>query len=124
MAISFNVPPFVGPELEYVREACEVNHKISGDGPFTMRCHEWLEDRFCAQKALLTTSGTTALEMAALLCDLRPGDEVILPSFTFSSTATAFVLAGAKLVFVDIRPDTMNIDETKIEAAIMDRTRG
>ena len=123
MAISFNVPPFVGPELEYVREACEVNHKISGDGPFTMRCHEWLEDRFCAQKALLTTSGTTALEMAALLCDLQPGDEVILPSFTFSSTATAFVLAGAKLVFVDIRPDTMNIDETKIEAAITDRTR-
>lgn len=123
MAISFNVPPFLGTEIEYVREACEANHKISGDGPFTMRCHEWLQDRFCAQKALLTTSGTTALEMAALLCELEPGDEVILPSFTFSSTATAFVLAGARLVFVDIRPDTMNIDETKIEAAITDRTR-
>ena len=123
MAISFNVPPFVGSEMEYVREACEVNHKISGDGPFCMRCHEWLEDRFCAQKALLTTSGTTALEMAALLCDLKPGDEVILPSFTFSSTATAFVLAGATLVFVDIRPDTKNIDEKKIEAAITEHTR-
>ncbi|OUO34589.1 dTDP-4-amino-4,6-dideoxygalactose transaminase [Olsenella sp. An290] len=121
--IQFNVPPYVGTELGYVREAVEANHKICGDGPFTMRCHAWLEERFGAQKALLTTSGTTALEMAALLCDLRPGDEVILPSFTFSTTATAFVLAGAKLVFVDVRPDTMNIDETKIEAAITERTR-
>lgn len=121
--IQFNVPPYVGTELGYVREAVEANHKICGDGPFTMRCHAWLEERFGAQKALLTTSGTTALEMAALLCDLHPGDEVILPSFTFSTTATAFVLAGAKLVFVDVRPDTMNIDETKIEAAITERTR-
>ena len=121
--IQFNVPPYVGTELGYVREAVEANHKICGDGPFTMRCHAWLEERFGAQKALLTTSGTTALEMAALLCDLHPGDEVILPSFTFSTTATAFVLAGAKLVFVDVRPDTMNIDEPKIEAAITERTR-
>ncbi len=99
------------------------NNKICGDGPFTKKCSAWLENRFGSQKVLLTTSGTTALEMAALLCGLQPGDEVILPSFTFSSTATAFVLAGAKLVFVDIRPDTMNIDERLIEAAITDRTR-
>ena len=121
--INFNVPPFVGCEMEYVREACEKNHKICGDGPFSMKCHKWLEDRFGARKALLTTSGTAALEMAAILCDLKPGDEVILPSFTFSSTATAFQMMGATLVFVDIRPDTMNIDETKVEAAITDRTR-
>ena len=121
--IQFNIPPYVGTELEYVREAIEDNHKLCGDGPFSRRCHEWIQSRFGAQKALLTTSGTTALEMAALLCHLKPGDEVILPSFTFSSTATAFVLTGAKLVFVDVRPDTMNIDEKKIEAAITDRTR-
>ena len=121
--IDFNEPPYIGTELAYVREARETNRKISGDGPFTKRCNEWIEKRFGTQKALLTTSGTTALEMAALLCDLQPGDEVILPSYTFSSTATAFVLVGAKLVFVDIRPDTMNIDETKIEAAITERTR-
>ncbi|WP_370828011.1 dTDP-4-amino-4,6-dideoxygalactose transaminase [Fournierella massiliensis] len=120
--ISFNVPPLVGTELDYVKKAIE-NHKICGDGPFTKECNAWLENRFGAQKVLLTTSGTTALEMAALICDLEPGDEVILPSFTFSSTATAFVLAGAKLVFVDVRPDTMNIDETKIEAAITDKTK-
>ena len=120
--INFNVPPYVGTELEYVKQAVQA-HKICGDGAFTKMCNEWMENRFHAQKVLLTTSGTTALDMAALLCDLRQGDEVILPSFTFSSTATAFVLAGAKLVFVDIRPDTMNIDETKIEAAITDRTR-
>lgn len=123
MAISFNVPPFVGNEMDYVREAAEVNRKICGDGPFTKRCNAWIEEQFGAQKALLTTSGTAALEMAAILCDLEPGDEVILPSYTFSSTANAFVLAGAQLVFVDVRPDTMNIDETKIEAAITDRTR-
>ena len=122
-SIPFNVPPFVGDELDYLREAAAVNHKICGDGPFTKRCNAWIEERFGTQKALLTTSGTAALEMAALLCDLEPGDEVILPSYTFSSTANAFVLAGAKLVFVDIRPDTMNIDETKIEAAITKRTR-
>lgn len=120
--INFNIPPFVGTELTYVQQAIEA-HKICGDGQFTKKCNQWLEDRFHAQKVLLTTSGTTALDMAALLCDLKPGDEVILPSFTFSSTATAFVLAGAKLVFVDIRPDTMNIDETKIEAAITEKTR-
>lgn len=121
--VTFNVPPYVGTEMDYVREAAEVNHKICGDGPFSRKCHAWIEERFNAEKVLLTTSGTDALEMAANLCGLEPGDEVILPSFTFSSTATAFVSVGAKLVFVDIRPDTMNIDETKIEAAITDRTR-
>lgn len=120
--ICFNIPPYVGSELKFVQQAIDA-HKICGDGQFTKKCNKWLEDRFGAQKVLLTTSGTTALDMAALLCDLKPGDEVILPSFTFSSTATAFVLAGATLVFVDIRPDTMNIDETKIEAAITDKTK-
>ena len=120
--IPFNIPPYVGAELDYVKQAVD-NKKICGDGTFTKKCHQWLEVAFKCQKALLTTSGTTALEMAAILCDLKPGDEVILPSFTFSTTATAFVLVGAKLVFVDIRPDTMNIDETKIEAAITDKTK-
>ena len=120
--IHFNVPPFVGTELDFVKQAIDA-HKICGDGQFTKRCNKWMEERFGAQKVLLTTSGTTALDMAALMCDLKPGDEVILPSFTFSSTATAFVLAGATLVFVDVRPDTMNIDETKIEAAITDKTK-
>ena len=120
--IEFNVPPFTGRETDFMAEAV-ASHTICGDGAFTKKCNAWLEDRFGARKALLTTSGTTALDMAALLCDLQPGDEVILPSFTFSSTATAFVLAGAKLVFVDIRPDTMNLDERKIEDAITDRTR-
>lgn len=121
--VPFNIPPCVGDEIEFVQQAVMSNRKICGDGPFTKKCNMWLEERFGAGKVLLTTSGTSALEMAAILCDLQPGDEVILPSFTFSSTATAFVLAGAKLVFVDIRPDTMNIDETKIEDAITDRTR-
>jgi len=120
--ISFNVPPFIGTELTYVKEAIDA-HKICGDGQFTKKCHAFLEDRFGAQKALLTTSGTTALEMATLLCGLKKGDEVLVPSFTFSSTATAIVLTGATPVFVDIRPDTMNIDETKLEDAITDRTR-
>lgn len=120
--IHFNVPPFTGKEFEYMHEAVN-NRKICGDGPFTKKCDEWMEKRFNAKKVLLTTSGSTALDMAALLCGIRPGDEVILPSFTFSSTANSFVLAGAKLVFVDIRPDTMNIDETKIEAAITDKTK-
>lgn len=120
--IPFNIPPYVGTELDYVKQAVD-NKKICGDGTFTKKCHQWLEVAFKCQKALLTTSGTTALEMAAILCDLKPGDEVILPSFTFSTTATAFVLVGAKLVFVDIRPDTMNIDETKIEAAITEKTK-
>ena len=121
--IPFNRPPFVGPELEYIHEAVVDNRMLCGDGPFTKKCHQWLEERFGTHKALLTTSGSSALDMAAILCDLQPGDEVILPSFTFSSTATAFQAQGATLVFVDVRPDTMNIDETKIEAAITDRTR-
>jgi len=120
--INFNIAPFTGKELEYVKQAID-NHRICGDGIFTKKCNAWLEERFHAQKVLLTTSGSTALDMAAMLCDLQPGDEVILPSYTFSSTANAFVLAGAKLVFVDIRPDTMNIDETKIEAAITEKTK-
>ena len=119
--IPFNIPPYLGTETEYIREAIH-NHKICGDGPFTKQCHHWLEEKTGTAKALLTTSCTHALEMAALLLDIKPGDEVILPSFTFCSTADAFVLRGAKLVFVDIRPDTMNIDETKIEDAVTDKT--
>ena len=119
--IPFNIPPATGREPEYLAKAI-ANHKLCGDGPFTKQCHQWLEERTGAPKALLTTSGTSALEMAALLCDVQPGDEVILPSFTFVSTADAFVQRGAKVVYVDIRPDTMNIDETKIEAAITDKT--
>ena len=120
--IPFNVPPCTGNEMKYIGEAI-ASRKICGDGQFTKRCSEWMEKRFDAHKVLLTTSGTTALDMASLLCELQPGDEVILPSFTFSSTANAFVNYGARLVFVDIRPDTMNIDETKIEAAITNRTK-
>ena len=120
--ISFNVPPFIGDELEYIEQAVK-NHKISGDGEFTKKCNKWLEDKFSAQKVLLTTSGTSALDMAMLLCDLKSGDEVILPSYTFSSTATSILVGGGVPVFVDIRPDTMNIDETKIEAAITARTK-
>lgn len=120
--IPFNIPPHVGKEEAYIAQAI-ASQKICGDGQFTKKCNSWIEQRFRAQKVLLTTSGTTALDMAALLCGLEPGDEVILSSYTFSSTATAFVLAGAKLVFVDIRPDTMNIDEAKIEAAITEKTR-
>ncbi len=120
--IPFNVPPCVGTEEKFIKEVI-ASRKICGDGAFTKKCNKWLEDKFHAQKVLLTTSGTTALDMALLLCDLQPGDEVILPSYTFSSTATAAVLAGAKLVFVDIRPDTMNIDEKKIEAAITNKTK-
>ena len=121
--INFNIPPCIGNEYEYVKDAIE-SHKICGDGKYTKKCHEWMEKRFDAQKVLLTTSGTTALDMALMLSDIQPGDEVIVPSFTFSSTATAPVTVGAKLVFVDIRPDTMNIDENKIEAAITDKTVG
>ena len=120
--IHFNIPPYVGKEFEYMQEAVK-NHKICGDGPFTQKCNEWLENRFGAKKVMLTTSGSSALDMAALLCGINPGDEVILPSFTFSSTANSFVLVGAKLVFVDIRPDTMNIDEKKIEEAITEKTK-
>ena len=121
--IDFNVPPYVGTEMKYVEEAAAKNHKICGDGPFTHRCNEWLEKRTGTKKALLTTSCTHATELAALLADIREGDEVIMPSYTFVSTADAFVLRGAVPVFVDIRPDTMNIDETKIEDAITERTK-
>lgn len=120
--IPFNIPPMTGKELAYLQEAIE-SHKICGDGAFTRKCTEWLERRMNGHKVLLTTSGTSALEMAALLCDIQAGDEVIMPSFTFCSTADAFVLRGAKIVFVDIRPDTLNIDETKIEQAITEKTK-
>ena len=120
--IVFNIPPYTGKEFYYMRESVE-NHKICGDGPFTKKCNAWMEKRFNAKKVLITTSGSSALDMAALMCDIKPGDEVILPSFTFSSTANSFVLAGATLVFVDIRPDTMNIDETNLEEAITDKTK-
>lgn len=120
--INFNEPPYIGKELEYVKIAIE-NEKICGDGQFTKLCNAWIEEKTETSKALLTTSCTSALEMAAMLCDIRPGDEVIMPSFTFVSTANAFVLRGAKIVFVDIRPDTMNIDETLIEAAITPKAK-
>ncbi len=120
--ISFNVPPVTGNEIKYITEAI-ANKKISGDGAFTKQCREFMEKRFCAPHVLLTTSGTSALDMACLLCGLHKGDEVILSSYTFSSTANAVILTGATPVFVDIRPDTMNIDETKIEAAITPNTR-
>lgn len=120
--ISFNVPPFTGKEYDYIREAVEA-HKICGDGQFTKKCNAWIEEKTGTAKALLTTSCTHATEMAALLADIQPGDEVIMPAYTFVSTADAFVLRGATVVFVDIRPDTMNIDETKIEAAITEKTK-
>lgn len=123
MKISFNRPPFVGKEMEYIKEAVEKNGMICGDGPFTKRCSAWLQEHFRSKEVLLTTSCTHALEMAAYLADIQPGDEVIMPSYTFVSTADAFVLRGAACVFVDIRPDTMNIDETKIEAAITEKTK-
>lgn len=121
--IDFNVPPYTGTEITYIEEAIAKNHKICGDGPFTHRCSEWLEKRTGTAKALLTTSCTHATELAALLSDIQKGDEVIMPSYTFVSTADAFVLRGAIPVFVDIRPDTMNLDETKIEDAITERTK-
>lgn len=120
--IPFNVPPHSGNEEKYIAEAVAA-HKICGDGNFTKKCNEWLEKKFNAKKVLLTTSGTSALEMAALLCDVKPGDEVIMPSYTFCSTADAFVQRGCKIVFVDVRPDTMNIDENLIEKAITDKTK-
>ena len=120
--IPFNRPPFIGKEKEYINEAID-SHKICGDGAFSKKCHAWLEERTGASKALLVTSGSTALDMAAILADVGPGDEVILPSYTFVSTANAFVLRGANLVFVDIRPDTQNIDETLIEDAITGKTK-
>lgn len=120
--ISFNIPPYVGKEMEYIKQAI-INHKICGDGEFTKKCNMWLEEKTGTSKALLTTSCTHATEMAALLLDIKQGDEVIMPSYTFVSTADAFVLRGAKVVFVDIRPDTMNIDENLIENAITENTR-
>ena len=110
--INFNVPPFTGKELDYIKVAVE-NQKICGDGQFTKKCNEWIEEKTGTAKALLTTSCTHATELAALLCDIKEGDEVIMPSYTFCSTADAFVLRGAKIVFVDIRPDTMNINEVE-----------
>lgn len=120
--INFNVPPFTGKEMDYIKKAVE-NQKICGDGEYTKKCNAWIEEKTGTKKCLLTTSCTHATELAALLSEIKEGDEVIMPSYTFVSTADAFVLRGAKAVFVDIRPDTMNIDETKIEAAITEKTK-
>ena len=120
--INFNVPPFTGKEMDYIRE-CVENQKICGDGVYTKKCNEWLEKKTGSTKCLLTTSCTHATELAALLAEIQPGDEVIMPAYTFVSTADAFVLRGAVPVFVDIRPDTMNIDENLIEAAITEKTK-
>lgn len=120
--INFNVPPYTGKEMDYIKE-CVEKQKICGDGAYTKKCNEWIEKKTAAQKCLLTTSCTHALEMSALLADIQPGDEVIMPAYTFVSTADAFVMRGAVPVFVDIRPDTMNIDETLIEAAITEKTK-
>ena len=121
--IPFNIPPYVGKELEYVKEAMEKNHKICGDGPFTKKCSEWMENKFNVKKVLLTTSCTHETEMTAILTDIKEGDEVIAPSFTFVSTVNPFVLRGAKIVFIDINPKTMNMDENLIEAAITEKTK-
>jgi len=120
--INFNVPPYTGKEIEYIQQAIK-NRKICGDGPFTKLCNAWIEENALAQKAMLTTSCTHATEMAALLTNIQAGDEIIMPSYTFVSTANAFVLRGAKIVFVDIRPDTLNIDENLIEQAITNKTK-
>lgn len=120
--VDFNRPVIVGRELEYMKQAIENGH-ISGDGPFTKKCHAFLEDELGVQKALLTTSCTHALEMAAILLEMQPGDEVIIPDFTFVSTVNAFVLRGARPVFLDIRPDTLNLDESRLEAAITPKTK-
>ena len=120
--INFNVPPYTGKEMEYVRQ-CVENQKICGDGPFTKKCNEWIEKRFGTAKCLMTTSCTHATEMAAFLAKFGKDDEVIMPAYTFVSTANAFVVRGSVPVFVDIRPDTMNLDETLIEAAITERTK-
>lgn len=123
MRIDFNRPPFVGKETEYIRQAVEGNKMICGDGPFTKKCSAWMKESFHTKEVLLTTSCTHALEMASYLAGIGPGDEVIMPSYTFVSTADAFVLRGATCVFVDIHPETMNIDETKIEEAITEKTK-
>lgn len=120
--ICFNIPPYAGKEKDYIQQAIE-NHKICGDGVFTKKCHQWLEEKTGTKKALLTTSCTHAIEMAAILLNIKKGDEVIMPSYTFVSTADAFVMRGAKVVFVDIRPDTMNLDENLIETAITEKTK-
>lgn len=120
--IKFNVPPYIGNEINYIKDAVD-EQKICGDGKYTKLCNKWIEDKTKTTKALLTTSCTHATELAALLSSIQEGDEIIMPSYTFVSTADAFVLRGAVPVFVDIRPDTMNIDENKIEAAITERTR-
>lgn len=120
--ISFNIPPYTGNEDQYVLDAMKSN-KLSGDSKYGQMCQTWFQQKLIGSKALLTPSCTQALEMAAILIDIQPGDEVIMPSYTFVSTANAFVLRGAKIVFVDIRPDTMNIDERLIEAAITPRTK-
>lgn len=120
--IQFNVPPYIGTEDKYLKQAID-SRKICGDGEFTKRCSAKFEKITGTKRALMTTSGTSALEMAALLADIQPGDEVIMPSYTFVSTANAFVLRGATIVFVDIRPDTMNIDETLIEGAVTEKTK-
>ena len=120
--VDYNRPITVGNEFEYMRQAIENRH-ISGDGPFTKKCHTFLEDELGVTKALLTTSCTHALEMSAILLDIKPGDEVIIPDFTFVSTVNAFVLRGAKPIFVDVRPDTLNLDESKLEALITPRTK-
>lgn len=122
LKVDFNRPVPVGNEFEYMRQAIENRH-LSGDGPFTKKCHALFEQDLGVRKALLTTSCTHALEMSALLLDIQPGDEVILPDFTFVSTVNAFVLRGAKPVFLDVRPDTLNLDESTLEAAITPRTK-
>lgn len=121
--IAFNIPTFAGKELEYISEVVLKNHKIGGDGPFTEKCCSWIERELEAKKAFLTSSCTHSLELSAIILDIKQGDEVIMPSFTFPSTANAFALRGARIVFVDIRPDTMNIDEELIENAITDKTK-
>ncbi len=120
--VDFNRPVIVGRELEYMKQAIENGH-ISGDGPFTKKCHAFLEEELGVRKALLTTSCTHALEMSAILLDIQPGDEVIIPDFTFVSTVNAFVLRGAKPVFLDIRPDTLNLNESRLEAALTPKTK-
>lgn len=120
--IGFNVAPFTGKEFNYIKKAIE-NEKICGDGEFTKKCSEWMKEKFKVNNVFLTTSCTSSLEMAAILCNIQQGDEVIMPAYTFVSTADAFVSRGAKVVFVDIRPDTMNIDENLIEAAITSKTK-
>lgn len=120
--IPFSKPAITGKEQEYINDAITSSH-LSGDGPYTDRCHQWFEEHLQCKKALLTPSCTAALEMAAILIDIQPGDEVIMPSYTFVSTANAFVLRGAKIVFVDVRPDTMNIDERLIQDAITSKTK-